>query len=128
MAHSESKAWLTVVKLAKSIARSENATQRSLLATDIERIADRMLDQLQNGMHENPGLVVWGNPPEKFAGRIDALQTRRLYEVRYKHAEDGKDYRHEFKAAAQLFTVKLDDGMRALLVVSKDGKPLWDDF
>jgi hypothetical protein len=59
-------------------------------------LADDMLLQLQEGIHENPALAVLGNPPAKVVGTL----SRRLYELRYKHAADGKDYRHPFGPGA----------------------------
>jgi len=61
---------------------------------------------------------VLGNPPAKVAGTL----SRRLYELRYKHAADGKDYRHPFGPGASVLL--LTDG--SVLIRSK--KRLWADM
>lgn len=65
----------------------------------------------------NPPLEVWhANPPETFG--------RRVYDITYRHDDDGLDYIHEFGPSVALEA--LDDGSVRLYHV--DGRPLWADF
>jgi hypothetical protein len=93
-------------------------------AAYIADLADRMLDQLDDGKHvnprENPPLLIWGNPPSS------GLLSKRVYDVSYKHEEDGKDYRHKFAAGCWLFTHDKDPSQVTLW--QRDGKPLFEDF
>jgi hypothetical protein len=59
-------------------------------------LVEKLRRQALSGVHENPTLAVLGNPPAKVVGTL----SRRLYELRYQHAKDGKDYRHPFGPGA----------------------------
>lgn len=63
------------------------------------------------------------NPPRGTTGRGTKVSGR-VYEIRYKHAADGKNYRHPFKAGvcAEL----LPDG--SVRLYHAKGKPLMRDF
>lgn len=68
-------------------------------------------------VRRNPPLEVWhANPPE--------TMSHRVYDVRYRHADDGLDYIHEFGPDVELET--LDDG--AVRLSHARGLPLWADF
>lgn len=74
----------------------------------------------------NPSLVVY-NPPGLKArkvnnGRVVGMIGERVYQVRYRHAEDGKDYYHDFGSGVKLFA--LDNGD---VLITSD-KPLWEEF
>lgn len=75
----------------------------------------------------NPPLVVWGNPPRKpiTLQVVDRLGT--VDRVYYKHAEDGKRYQHPFTRTDEVLAVQIGK-QRALLLVSSDGRDLWNDF
>jgi hypothetical protein len=115
-AYSESEAWELVLSYAKRL-RKPNAPRAQLLWY-ITNVAEEMLAQVQRGVHENPTLAVLGNPPAKVVGTL----SRRLYELRYKHASDGKDYRHPFGPGASVLL--LADG--SVLIRSK--QRLWEDL
>lgn len=76
-----------------------------------------LLDQVEAGIHTNPALVIYGNPPGRHIGR-------EVYGVEYRHAKDGKDYRHDFEGGAELWG--LEDG--SLLIRSRKGRRHWEDF
>ena len=78
-------------------------------------------------MTRNPSLVVY-NPPDGMkvrrmgAQRIIGVIGERVYQVRYRHAEDLKDYFHDFDPGVKL--IALDNGD----VLLTSDKPLWEDF
>lgn len=59
------------------------------------------------------------NPPDGVAGTL----AERVYEIRYRHASDHKDYKHSFGPGVRITLLK--DG-RA--VVWHPAKPVWKDF
>lgn len=65
----------------------------------------------------NPPLAVFANPGGTHL-------SERAYALEYQHAEDGKNYRHDFGAG--VCVVLLKDG--SVLLRHKNGKPLWGDF
>lgn len=69
---------------------------------------------------ENPPLAVFANPGQG----ADSILSFGVIELAYWHAEDGKAYKHKFKAGvcAEL----LDDG--SVRLYHKNNKPLWGDF
>lgn len=81
-----------------------------------------------------PNLVVF-NPPLKvrrmlqkgsrFVGQI----SNQVHQIRYKHADDGENYVHDFEDSpgVQMFAVQSGGG-HALLIVGRDGQKLWDEF
>lgn len=68
-------------------------------------------------MKRNPPLVVFGNPRRP-------IISKRVYEIAYKHAEDGKAYKHDF--ASGVCCELLPDGSARLYRM--DGKPVWEDI
>jgi hypothetical protein len=101
----------------------------------IVRIADTMLGQLSQGMHENPALLVGLNPPRRLRrnplSREDVVAEEqisdRVYQVKYRHLEDGEDYQHPFAAGVELWTVTMGKA-RCVVLAGKDGQDLWQDF
>lgn len=78
-----------------------------------------MAGQALQGIHKNPTLAVLGNPR---GAKVVGTLSRRLYELRYKHAKDGKDYRHPFGPGASV--VLLSDGN----VLIRAKHRLWEDI
>lgn len=72
-------------------------------------------------VRENPPLVAFANPP---ALRSVALQSGRVYELAYRHIDDGKDYKHKFGPGVCMQL--LDDG--SIRLYHEHGKPLFGDF
>ena len=65
----------------------------------------------------NPPLEVWHtNPPGVIGDEV--------YDVRYRHSDDGEDYVHEFGPGVEL--EGLDDG--DVVLHQRDGLPIWEDF
>lgn len=64
----------------------------------------------------NPPFAVFGNPGGSVMGEV--------VEIRYKHHDDGKYYRHPFRAG--VLAIALKGG--AVLLRHRQGKPLWEDF
>ena len=79
-----------------------------------------------------PALTVFANPrrrrrsmrrnPLDFGRPIQ--QSKRVYEVRYRHVQDGHDYKHAFGSGVCMEL--LSDG--SIRIYSMSGKPLWQDF
>ncbi len=84
----------------------------------VHQVLRMLYEQASQGVHENPTLAVLGNPPAKVVGTL----SRRLYELRYQHAKDGKDYRHPFGPGASVLC--LADG--SVLIRAKHR--LWEDL
>ena len=130
---SERSAWDTVQYYADLIRKQAMSTPARL---DVGRIADMaeqldvlardMLYQLRNVGHvnprENPPLLIWGNPRGKGA----VVLSKRVYDIAYRHVEDGQDYKHEFSAGTWLFTH--DKAPDQVTLWQHDGKPLFGDF
>ncbi len=74
-------------------------------------------------LKKNPGVVVFANP-----GRVKKsharIISRKVYEIAYKHKEDDKDYKHEFKFG-NVHMWGLSDG--SILITHKT-ESLWGDF
>lgn len=81
--------------------------------------AETLLKQVSQGVHENPAIAVLGNPGGGVAGTI----AEQLYEIRYRHAQDHKNYKHPFQQGVRVTLLK--DG-RA--VIWHPSKPVWQDF
>lgn len=73
----------------------------------------------------NPPLLgVVGNPPGRRRHAGHRMATS-VHEIRYTHAEDGANYRHEFETDdVQMFA--MPDG--SISIRSRSGRRLWDDF
>lgn len=69
-----------------------------------------------------PPLTIFANPRHRRPRRVATL-TNRIEEIRYKHREDGKWYKHQFKPGASIQL--LDNG--DAVIERKDGKPVWMD-
>lgn len=82
-------------------------------------------------MKRNPALVVWPNPRRNpLPGTKLVAEERigdRVYEIRYRHTDDGDDYKHVFAAGVELWTVRIGQA-RCVVLMGKDGQNLWDDF
>lgn len=142
-AHSERTAWATVATKAAELIAHEQASGGGgrhgpalAKARAIEHIAKAMLVQLERGIHANPQLAVFGNPP---------LLSRDVQAVLYRHAEDGKDYVHPFGTGLRVknkrdgstvvrAATNARSGVRALLLADGSvllrhpSKRIWGDF
>jgi hypothetical protein len=145
------------------LARSETAVLRSVLAIltdlpawrlgapDASRVQGaiiqlrRLHDQAAMGLHKNPAVVLYGNPPAGFEPgtaygdrgaaswmvRSLGVLSRDVHDIRYTHAKDGQPYEHEFTTPTELLVVerKVRGVPRTdVLVTSRDGLPIVEDF
>lgn len=81
-----------------------------------------------------PSLVIF-NPPmrirrilsegSKFVGQL----SRKVVDLGYYHADDGKLYLHEFdrEPGVNMFAIDGPEG-HAILIVGSEGQSLWEDF
>lgn len=68
----------------------------------------------------NPPLVIFGNPPSA------RVVSRDVVEIRYRHAEDGRLYKHTFKRGQ---VVLIANGKSARCVLKrKDGRAILREF
>lgn len=114
-------------------------TRTGLLALhDLETELRALTDQVQRGVHTNPPLVVFGNPPIRVSRRDRGggdfrwvgRMSRNVHEIRYQHAEDGAPYKHTFEPNdVEMYAVERGiSRVPNILLTSASGKPLWEDF
>lgn len=72
---------------------------------------------------KNPPVVAFVNPPSK-SRRVVALLSGRVYELAYRHLDDGQDYKHTF--GPHVCMQLLDDG--SVRLYHEHGQPLFGDF
>lgn len=106
--NSERKAWSRVAQVALAL-KTGTMTDHDAAGV-LYGLASAMLRQLASGVHENP--------PKGH------LLSSRVYQVRYKHSQDGKNYEHDFGPGVLMHL--LGDG--TVLLESQTGKKLWKDF
>ncbi len=120
---SEKDAWRAVLQIASSIRNTSGPSSlvaNKTKALKLMEIASDMLDQLASGVHRNPPLTVLSlmNPPK--GGK---LMSDQLYEIRYKHKGNGKDYYHDFKRGTQMLA--MPDGS---ICIRRPGAKVWGDY
>lgn len=94
--------------------------------------------RLMPAYRTNPQLVIY-NPPALMrvrrvmrSGRVAGLISDNVHDIRYTHADDGKDYQHPFES--DVLMLALDSGEHGresghdILLTGKDGQSLWEDF
>lgn len=69
-------------------------------------------------MKRNPGLAIYSNP--------GGVMGTKVYAIEYRHAEDGKDYRHDFDTAVRM--IALENGDILLKRAKATDGALWEDF
>jgi len=116
--HSETAAWKSVESYALRILERKAAPAIHRQAEDIRAVASVMLTQLGKGTHVNPTLAVLGNPP----GQVLSTHTYGGA-IRYRHRQDGKDYRHTFGAGSSILLLR--DGS---IQIKHPTKRLWEDM
>jgi len=124
---SERAAWSEVRDLVKRILQltrdaaphSSSVTKAREAAFELSNLAGSMLDQLGRGIHANPPIVIYGNPPKG-----GELMSRGKYGVEYKHADDGEDYRHDCSAGVSMYAVPGG----GILLQRPDRRPLSREF
>ena len=137
--HSETFAWREVARLARKARSGDHpiATCEAII-----RIADAMVNQVAQGIHANPPLLVFANPR---AGN-GTVMSHSVLAVLYVHTDDDEQYVHGFgNAELDLDTapdgtvtirglaeqtdvdmIALKDG--GVLLRGRHGQRLWDEF
>ena len=145
-------AILTMVNAARRRLRDMEATAPygttavSEALDTIEEEARGLMQQVVRGVHVNPHrnpplLIV--NPPLSLGrsrrgssvahlGGLGGLgwverMSEEVHDIRYTHAEDGKDYKHDFEAGVEMWAVTRQ-GKREIHLTQFSGRPLWADF
>lgn len=107
----------------------------------IREEARALQGQVMHGVHTNPPLAVYLNPPMRIRMKrspasglgvpgitFAALMSHDVHEIRYTHIDDGKDYRHTFEGRAEMNAI-VRRGKHDILITSGDESiPLWQDF
>lgn len=114
---SEGQAWDGVEEIGSGLQASKDAWVREL-GRELMAMAAEMRGQLAKGMHTNP-LVIYGNPSR--------LMSARVYEVRYRHRDDGQDYVHKFKPNVEMVAIERN-GKHDILLTHRRGLSVWEDF
>lgn len=84
----------------------------------------RMLrEQASRGLHKNPSESRMYTP-FKIVGVIGTD----VHFVAYQHADDGENYKHDFKGGNAEVLAVIRHGKKELLITSPTGKPLWEEF
>jgi len=85
--------------------------------------------QVASGVHRNPALVVYGNPPKggEFLIRFQRQMANDVHELWYEHVQDGAPYKHAFDGQVQMWGVTRGE-QRDVLLTHQRGLPLWKDF
>ena len=136
---SEAAAWKKVRDIADGVRRSD-ADRRSH-GIDSEWIKDggqilfelagTMLAQLKHGIHKNPALAIWGNPPNRdhwLVLKLDRKLSSEVHAIRYNHRTDHKNYQHDFDPGVDMVTAVTEDGQRVIVILARDGREIWEDF
>lgn len=116
---SEGRAWRDVQSFAAQLKGSIHDDTRAI-GRQLDKLARDMRAQLLEGTHQNPALMIVGNPPKR--GKND--WSKRVYSIQYKHLQDGKDYEHDFEPGTCLRANA--DG--SVTIYRSDGRPVWEEF
>lgn len=130
MARSETAAWHVVAVKVGQIFDLLPSTRRPTLSarnaeaiavrlTELSQIARDMQAQLARGVHANPPLIIYGNPPKGAE-----LMSRRVYAIEYQHAGDRQDYRHDCARGVSMFA----QGDGTIILQRPDRRPLSQEF
>ena len=102
---------------------ADNMLKAESLASRIEIILSRLRVNARGGYHANPSSSRMYEP-----FKIIGVIGTDVHHIAYKHVNDGKLYKHDFKrGSAEVIAVERH-GKRELLVTSPDGVPLWEEF
>lgn len=97
---------------------SDLSGKRSIAIRNIIRDLTQLHAQVSAGYHHNPYTPF----------RVIGVIGEDVHSVAYKHAKDGKLYKHDFRSgSAQVIAVERH-GKKDLLITGIDGVPLWDEF
>lgn len=91
--------------------------------------------QVQKGIHVNPPLVIYGNPPRQpyrersgeMSGGVGQVMSEDVHAVYYKHVNGGL-FVHEFEGPVAMLAQRTSFGRHDVHLYHLDGKPLWNVF
>jgi len=102
---------------------AETEKDAALYIRESISILQRLRSQVAEGYHHNPSSSRMYEPFKI----IDVIGTE-VDCIAYKHAKDGKRYKHDFRrGSAEVIAVERH-GRKELLITSPSGVPLWDEF
>lgn len=85
-------------------------------------VLKHLRSQVSAGYHRNPSSSRTYTP-----FRIVGTIAEDVYDIRYRHHKNGKDYEHEFNGAVNILAI-VRHGKKEMLIASAKGLPLWDEF
>ena len=140
-------AILTMVNAGKRAAQRTEVSGGDVAEVDevlrafeaIEEEARALQAQVHRGVHVNPPLVVFGNPPlrvrwqgtSELRLKLTGLIGDQVDQIKYRHAEDGKPYVHDFERNGTGMWAALVEGWKPeyrVVVLLNHRYPLWKDF
>lgn len=87
-------------------------------ATRAVTLLRTLQDQAASGYHRNVSFQ---------AGKVIGKIGTDVHDIRYTHATEGKNYKHDFGGDVEVYAVERN-GKRDLLLHHVNGLPLWDEF
>jgi hypothetical protein len=85
-------------------------------------------EQAAKGHHRNPPLGIrHARPKQHYQSQVVGTLSKELHLIRYRHAEDGRQYEHEFVNPTSVLAL-FDGEKHDILITSPDGWPIWQDF
>jgi hypothetical protein len=97
--------------------QDDNMMQAQSVLSRIEIILNRLRSQSAGGYHRNPG-----------GFEIVGVMSTDVHSVAYRHAKDGKNYKHDFDRGTAHLIAVTRNGKKDLILTSMQGVPLWDEF
>lgn len=121
---SETAAWREVQDAAAEL-KDSRFEHIASVGRQLDQLAREMRAQLVEGVHENPALMIVGNPPRRRSRSNPRSDwSDRVYAIQYRHKGDGRDYEHDFERGVSLRAN--EDG--SVTLYRKDGRPVWEEF
>jgi hypothetical protein len=135
---SESDTLQTAIRQLQDVRTFIQQGQRTWAVEELEEVMyllESLMGQAKRGVHRNPPLILLSNPPMQYRGPrgghgplkfLDVI-SEEAHAILYRHAEDGKPYRHDFERPTHLIAVERN-GKHDVLITSADNEPIWQDF
>lgn len=133
---SEHAAWSEIIESATEVQRliRSKGTRQAVIDSYLNKIlavADGMRRQVDRGIHENPALVMYGNPAKVGPGDTIGIELGVLlgFVERLDYERVAKPqgfYFHDFGSSDALWTATMRDGQRVVLLANVNARPLWD--
>lgn len=124
---------LADLKMLNVVSANRALSEMEALARRAEAVADVMLAQLRRGIHENPALVVYGNPrgdaytPGFHATRLSiGPKLGEVEQLSYERMATPRGYYfHDFGDGDALHVARTQQGSRVVVIANEGMKPLW---